>query len=298
MNQTGFEYGPQTYYDDDLNKTLLIVPEDEYTVRKTALIEQQRDYFERKAAIESDTRHYVNCYHDPIRELNEKLAVNELGAVMKLLPYLKMRSNGQLTLEGKRMGVVEIGKVIGKSQRQATELVKALVKADVLTAAKDGRKNVYNVNERYHTIGHTLKDAYYTKLYQTKTRAEISSVSIQSAGVFYKMLPFFHYAKYYLCANPNEEQPDSLRHLTQTDLAEVINVDRGVVKRAISELSRYGFIMISKTFGATVIMVNPDVMFRQRTVNEYTESIRYQFAQAKNCAEQNGVDDDHSWLPF
>jgi hypothetical protein len=45
-------------------------------------------------------------------------------------------------------------------------------------------------------------------------------------------------------------------------------------------------------------MVNPDVMFRQRVANEYTESVRYQFAQAKSSAIQNSADVSVSDLPY
>jgi hypothetical protein len=288
----------QRYYDEDLNKTLLIVPEDTHTVKSNELIESQREYFERQEAIKNDNRHYVNCYHDPVEELNEKLEVNELGAIMKLLPYLRINSGGRLISDGKRMGIAEIRKAIGKGDRWTVSLVKTLVEQDVLISEKEGRRNVYNVNERYHTIGHTFKDSYYTKLYQTKTRTDIKDISIQAAGVLYKMLPFFHYSKYYLCENPNERNTDQLIHLTQRKFADVVCVDKAIVNRAITELSKNGFVMISRSFGATVIMVNPDVMFRQRIGNEYTESVRYQFKQASICAEQNGVDVNLSDLPF
>lgn len=287
------------YYDDDTKRTLIIAPEDEYTVKRTETIEQQREYFERKRAIESDTRHYVNCYHDPVRELNETLAVNELGTVAKLLPYIKMNSGGKLFYEGKRMGIVEVRKAIGKGQRQATTLVTALVDRGVLFAEYEGKRLVYGVSEKFHTIGHTLANQYYTKVYQTKLRADLKEVSIQAAGVLYKALPFFHYTRYYLCHNPNaNEGTEEIRHLTQRNFAELVNVDRKVVERAVKELSRNGFLMISEAYGASVIMVNPDVMFRQKVANEYTEYIRYQFSQAKANVAQNGVEVRLDELPF
>lgn len=286
----------QTYYDDDIERLLYIVPADEYDVKHKETIAKQRDYFRRKEYIGTDTRYYVNCYHDTILELNDKLDVNELGAIMKLLPYMRMSTNGQLMDGNKRMGVKEIAKVIGKAPRWTVTLVKSLVDNEVLTVDKDGRRNVYNVNERYHTIGYVIDGMVYTKLYQTKTRADIKNISIQAAGVLYKMLPFFHYEKYYLCSNPNEREPEVIRHLTQSKFSELANVDKVLVNRAISELSRHGFVMISKAYGATVIMVNPDVMYRKRYEDEYTDTIRYQFKQSKANAVQNP--DDNDWLPY
>jgi hypothetical protein len=284
-----------TYYDEDERKDYALVPVEEYEIESTERKQQQREYFERKRAMETDTRRYVNCYHDAVTELNEILDVNEMGAIMKLIPHLKMHSGGQLVFESKRMSRTEIRKVIGKGDRWTRDILKTLVDAQVLIEAKDGRRKVYNVSDRYHTIGYTLKDRYYTKLYQTKTRADINDITIQAAGVLYKMLPYFHYARYYLCENPNEPNPERLHHLTQTRLAELVNVERSIVKRGISELSRYGFVMISKSFGATVIMVNPDVMYRKKSTDDYTDTVRYQFAQTKEKAE-NGEDFD--WLPY
>jgi hypothetical protein len=127
----------------------------------------------------------------------------------------------------------------------------------------------------------------------------LKDVSIQAAGVLYKALPYFHFSRYYLCHNPNTSaDKEEILHLTQRKFAEMVNVDRKVVDRALKELSQHGFVMISKAYGATVIMVNPDVMFRQKMADEYTDFVRNQFTQAKVSAEQNGEDVDIADLPF
>lgn len=295
--KTGYEGGPQHYYDEVTGTDLLIVPADEYDVRNKERLTQQREYLKRQEYVGSDSRHYVNCYHDSVVELNRKLGVNELGVIMKLLPYMRINTDGRLMAGSKRMGVTEISKVIGKSQRWTISLVKSLVDNEVLSTEKSGRRNVYNVSERYHTIGYVLKGATrYTKLYQTKTKTDIKNISIQAAGVLYKMLPFFHYDKYYLCGNPNEKNPETIEHLTQTKFSELANVDVKLVNRSITELCKKGFVMISKSFGATVMMVNPDVMYRKKFEDEYTDTIRYQFKQTKDNSVQNPGNND--WLPY
>lgn len=289
----------QTYYDPETGKTIVYGDVEEVSVMTRADLDAWRDAKARKEAMKLDQRHYVNCYHSPIVELNEILAVNELGTIAKLLPYIKMSSGGKLFYEGKRMGNVEIRKAIGKGQRQATTLVTALVDSGVMFAEYEGKRLVYGVSERYHTIGHTLVNQYYTKVYQTKLRTELQDVSIQAAGVLYKALPFFHFSRYYLCHNPNANaDKEEILHLTQRKFAELVNVDRKVVDRALKELSQHGFVMISKAYGATVIMVNPDVMFRQKMADEYTDFVRNQFSEAKACVEQNGADVDIEDLPF
>jgi hypothetical protein len=289
----------QRYHEPETGRSIIYGYEDEISAVPNDVLDDWRERKARKEAMKLDQRYYVNCYHSPIVGLNESLAVNELGAIAKLLPYIRMSSGGKLFYEGKRMGIVEIRKAIGKGQRQATALVKALVDGGVMFAEYEGKRLVYGVSERFHTIGHTLVDQYYTKVYQTKLRTDLADVSIQAAGVLYKALPFFHYTRYYLCHNPDSnEASDEIHHLTQRKFAEIVNVDRKVVERAIKELAQHGFVMISKAYGATVIMVNPDVMFRQKMANEYTDFVRYQFVQAKANVEQNGADVDIPDLPF
>lgn len=281
------EYSGVFSYVDENGEIRISAPSNTHKVVSNKQSEAYKAKKEREDSADRDGRHYVNCYHDPISELNEILGVNELGALMKMLPYLRINTGGQLVHNGKRMGAKEISKAIGKSIRWTTELIKKLTDEGVLIADKDGRRNVYNISEYYHTIGYTLKESYFTKVYQTKTRSDIKNISIQSAGVLYKMLPYFHYSRYYLVENPNDPDVDSLRHLTQNNFASKVNVHRTVVNRAVKELCTEGFVMISKTFGSDVIRVNPDVMFRQKGDNEYTKEVRYDFEQNRKSSEQN-----------
>jgi hypothetical protein len=287
----------QMYQDPETGRTIVYGYSDEVSIKTHETLDEWREAKERKEATARDNRHYVNCYHDPITELNGKLAVNELGTIAKLLPYIKMNSGGNLFYDGKRMGIAEICKAIGKKSRWTIDIVKSLVESGVLIKERDGRRDVFNVNERYHTIGHTLNDRYYTKLYQTKTRTDIANISVQAAGVLYKALPFFHYDVYYLCANPNERNHDRIKHLTQAHFAEIAGIEPMLAHRSMNELSRHGFVMIIKAYGGTNILVNPDVMFRKKdTYDEFTDSVRCQFKQAKANVEQNGVDIEQ--LPY
>ncbi|MNP85692.1 hypothetical protein D3C76_1855430 [compost metagenome] len=56
--------------------------------------------------------------------------------------------------------------------------------------------------------------------------------------------------------------------------------------------------MRSDTFGTVVIKMNPDVMYRKKyDDDEYTQSVRYEFAQNKRAAESAcGLSDAE--LPF
>lgn len=62
-------------------------------------------------------KNWVASYHDPIRELITGLTLTKARAIIKLLPFLRFKSNGKLIRDGKPLKVARIfkrGKSIGK----------------------------------------------------------------------------------------------------------------------------------------------------------------------------------------
>lgn len=292
MHTDYYEDGPHAYYDEDTGRNLVIVPVDEYQVRKISDIEEQRAHYRRLEAMKSGgNTGYVNCYHDPIKALSERLELHELGALLKLLPYMSREHGGELITRGKRMGIDDIAKVIGKSKRPTIRIVTSLTDSGVLIAEKDGKRHVYRVNPEYHSIGAVIGNNRFTKLYQTKTRLNIEKVSIQAAGLLYKTIPYFHFQRYYLCANPNESNPREICHLTQEDLAALIGEDPSTVSRRIQELIRAGFIMRMESYGNYVLIVNPDVMYRKKYRDEEAERISAQFALVEHSQNWRALPD-------
>ncbi|MGG4142978.1 hypothetical protein ABEW34_07580 [Paenibacillus algorifonticola] len=298
-------FGKQAYYDDETGRTLLVVDEAEFSVMSHEQLSAIQDAKRRKAAIEAagGGRNYVVAYHVPVRKLNDILNLGEIGAVMKLIPYMRFDRNGELRYAAKRMGIEEIARAIGKARRWTVTLVSGLVTAGVLITEKDGKRNVYNVSEAYHTIGRAIKGTTFTRIYQTKTRTDIAKVSIQAAGLLYKMIPYIHYEYMYLCCNPNVRHSDEIRHLSQTRFAEEVGVDDITALRCMRELITAGFVMRSEAFGAKIIRMNPDVMYRKRPRDEndeYTEFVRNEFKQALSADEQrNGqIEIDDAELPY
>jgi predicted transcriptional regulator len=286
----------RTFVDED-GRWMQAVPLDGYRIESEEDIERKRDYAQRADAASRNTKHYVTSYHEPVQRLNTLLKINELGAVMKLLPYMRLDKYGDLYYEGKRMGIVEVAKAIGKAQRWTETVIKTLVTCGVLTESKDGRRKVYAINKEYHTIGETLRDGRFTKVYQTRTRSDVKNLSVQAAGLLHCMIPHIHYERLYLCHNPDERNLDALNHMRQADLARCIGTEEQTVTRGMKELSRHGFVMRSEAYGAIVIKMNPDVMYRKRRDDdEYTQSVRYEFTQNKRmAAAYDGADDE---LPF
>jgi predicted transcriptional regulator len=182
-----------------------------------------------------------------------------------------------------------VAKAIGKQLRQTQTILTALVEHGILYREKDGRPYVYGVNDRYHSMGSVVKGANFTKLYQTRTRTDIANISIQSAGVLYKMMPFFNYAHYYLSENPSELDASKIRHLSHRSFAEMVNVSRNTINDAMRELRRNGFIMSVESYGGQLYRINPDVMFRKKDeYDEYTQKVREDFEALRRNVEQNG----------
>ncbi|MFK4473700.1 hypothetical protein ABH897_003431 [Paenibacillus sp. RC73] len=275
------------------------VPVDGYRVESEEEIARKREYAQRADAASRNTKHYVTSYHGGVRNLTSMLSLNELGAVMKLLPYMRLDKGGDLYYEGKRMGSAEIAKAIGKVTRWTVALIGTLTKCGVLTEAKEGRRKVYAVDSEYHSIGRALKQGEsFTKVYQTKTRSDVKNLTVQAAGLLYCMIPYVHYEMLYLCTNPDERDVSTLDHITQASLARIIGVDDQTARRGLRDLSKNGFVMRSEAFGAVVIRMNPDVMYRKKFDNdEYTQGVRFEFAQNKRAAEA-AFDGDDEDLPF
>jgi hypothetical protein len=286
------------YYDPETGKTIIYGDAEVISAVPYDELEQWRENKRRKEAAErGPIRYYVNCYHDKVAELNSLLDVNELGALMKLLPYLRMNTGGQLFSGKERMTTKLAAKAIGKSERQTIRLINAMIEVGVMSKEREGRTVVYCVNEEYHSIGKYVRETFYTKLYQVKTRTDIAKISIQSAGILYKMLPFFNYAHYYLSINPEETDEMKITHMSHRQFADLVNVDRDLVNKAMKELISHGFIMSLQSFGGQLYRINPDVMFRKRVdYDELTEFVRMQFEQSKRGVSQSLVDIEY--LPF
>jgi hypothetical protein len=286
------------YYDPETGKTIIYGDAEVVSAVPYDELEQWRENKRRKEAAErGPIRYYVNCYHDKVAELNNLLDVNELGALMKLLPYLRMNTGGQLFSGKERMTTKLAAKAIGKSERQTIRLINKMIEVGVMSKEREGRAVVYCVNEEYHSIGKYVRDTFYTKLYQVKTRTDIAKISIQTAGILYKMLPFFNYAHYYLSINPEETDEMKITHMSHRQFADLVNVDRDLVNKAMKELISQGFLMSLQSFGGQLYRINPDVMFRKRVdYDELTEFVRMEFEQSKRGVSQAMVDIED--LPF
>lgn len=278
-------------YQDDDGREIVYGYADEVSIQTNETLDEWRDAKRRKELRESGpTRYYVNCYHDTAKLLSETLKVTELGVLMKLIPYLKMNSGGQLVHNGSRMTSSAIAKAIGKGKRTTDELLADLVSHGVLFTERDGRFVVYGINEFYHSIGKHVRKTYYTKVYQVKTRTDIANLTIQAAGLLYKMIPYFNYEYCCLCDNPEETDKTKLRYMSHIQLAQLIGVDRKFIDRYMKELRKYGFVATFLLHESELYVINPDIMYRKRDeYTSYAEALRTLFVISESYTEQINV---------
>jgi hypothetical protein len=222
-------------------------------------------------------RTWVACYHDPIKNIAKEMSLIEAGALLKLLPYLRFKTEGKITRDGEAMQLKEIQQVLGKGKTQTRNILNGLEKLKVVFKEKDGRQNSYFISKTFHTMGEVLEGMRFTKLYQKRTKEMLDKLKMNEAGILYKMLPFFHYSEYCLCSNPDEEDVTKLDMLTREELAELIGHEPETVSRYINTLMNQNIILKMVSSKSVNYYVHPDVMFRKQAEDEKTEKIRDMF---------------------
>lgn len=272
---------------DENGREMIYGYADEISAVPLEILGEWRETKKRRELAVGPRRAYVNCYHDTNKALSDLLAIHELGATMKLIPYIKFNSGGHLYYEGERMTATHIAKVIRKSKRPTDTIIQTLVSNGILFTERDGRFVVYGVNEEYHAIGSHVRTTYFTKVYQVKTRTDIANLSIQAAGLLYKMIPFFNYEWCCLCENPEETDVKKIRYLSHIQIARLLDVDRKFIDRYTRELRKYGFMATHIVYEAELYIINPDVMYRKRDeYTPYAEAIRTLFVMGEGAAIQ------------
>lgn len=238
-------------------------------------------YFKRQHAADiRSTMRWVACYHDTIRSITEDLTLTEAGALIRLLPYLRFKSGGRLIENGNPLKQADIQRIIGRGKRVTIDILTRLEKLGVITKETNGRANEYLISVEFHTYGSVTDGARFTKLYQYYANEITQELGLNEVGLLYKILPYFHYRTFYLCANPDEGDETLIDHLTREKLAESIGHEPDTVTRLVNRLQANGVIMSTKSMNSVNYIVHPDVMYRQDSVDvEYTEAVRKMFAQ-------------------
>lgn len=222
-------------------------------------------------------RHWVASYHDPIEAISEELSLTETGAIIKLLPYMRFKSEGKLIKDGKPLRQTDIQRIFKRGKVATIRIIGTLEKQGVISVLKEGRSNVFYISARFHEKGNVRETERFTKLYQVRTREITDSLALHEAGILYKILPFFHYSEYYLVDNPNETDAANLRYIGRNELAERIGMRAHDLTLAVRKLRSKGALMSTESGQTVRYLVHPDLMFRQSKETKWTEAVRKMF---------------------
>lgn len=222
-------------------------------------------------------RHWVASYHTPIKVVSKALSLTEAGAILKLIPYMQFNENGRLVKDGRPLNQTEIQRIFKRGKTATKSLLLSLETIGILRKKKDGRSNVYFISDVFHEKGNVRTNERFTKLYQVRAREITDELNLHEAGVLYKVLPYFHYDLFYLCANPNEMDPDKLIYINREELSKIVGLDVGDISRLVSKLKRLKALMSTSSGRSVRYLIHPDLMFRQARETEWTRSVRRMF---------------------
>lgn len=281
--------GIEQLVDVETGEIKLAIDPNKYQITSIA----QREAFKKKLEFEirKRTNNWVACYHETIKELPQKITLEELGTLFLLLPYMNFKKQGQLTMKGERMELKHIEKAISKSRRRTIEIVSDLVDVGVLEREREGKKVFHNVAPAFHTIGRT-NHGYFTKTYQqfVLTLKNKYDLTIQLAGVLYAILPYFHYSTFMLCTNPNEADEQKVDPITPNELSELLNIPVKTVYKHMNGLVLRGVIVKSSARGVNLYRVNPDLMYRMDFETEHTKTVRAEFEKIMHLYQKQKND--------
>ncbi|MBK5482687.1 hypothetical protein JFV29_12420 [Peribacillus sp. TH16] len=165
---------------------------------------------------------------------------------MRLLGYLRWKENGRLIDCGKSLNIKDLAKIFGRGSTATKSIINRLEAFELVSKARDGRSNAFFINPRFFQFGGEIHTKDYTKLFIVKSRNLVEELSIQEAGLLWKVIPYFHFATYYLCENYTEKDAQIIRHMSRETLAYHIGHDRKTVGKLMSGLNKKGAVLISK----------------------------------------------------
>lgn len=220
-------------------------------------------------------RNYFVSYNDAVSEIIKDLSLIEAGALVKLLLALKIKSEGRLLrADNTPLNKTDIARLFGRSKSNTNAIVDRLLAIGVLE--KDGA--YFRVNHKYHTMGETIANEVFTKIYTVRARNIIEGLKLNEIGMLYKIIPFFHYSEYYLCVDSNAPKAE-IDYMGREGLADAIGHDIATVSKIMSKLQSAGAILVTGTRKEVRYLVHPDLMFRQKEGYEsnWTNAVRKLF---------------------
>lgn len=182
---------------------------------------------------------------------------------------MQLNKDGILLKSGKPATISDIADRLGKKERRTKEIIGKLVDLGLINKGGNNTRNTtYSISEDYFIMGgfEGGRDGkgMFSRLYQLQSRGQLKNITLEDADILLRILPYFHFQKYYLCSNPYEMDADEIHHLNETALAELIGVHRNTLINRMKCLVRAGYIFKGVGIGnAYFFQVNPDIMTRE-----------------------------------
>lgn len=233
-----------------------------------------------------DERRFIACFNDEIKEVTKQLNNRECGALLKLVLCMRLGEEGVLRKNKKPMTKGDMRYVLGVSDRTATKIINRLMELDIIQAEKTKSKTVYKVNSKYHTMGKEIeKGKIFTKLFLTATRDIVELLTIEEIGMFYRMIPHFHYQRYYLVHNPNEPYVEGaeMKFMSIVELAGISDLSVPRTRRLIAKLTDIGVLLTIKGCGFTSCVINPELISRETVESDWTANLKLMFEDMKGA---------------
>lgn len=225
---------------------------------------QRLDYMSRE-----NNGHWVACHHDSINKVIQDISLIHAGAIMKLLPYMRFNKKGLLMNNNIPLNASDIESILERTRNVTSKILKELIEHKIINVKKQGRKNTYYINEKFHTLGIMKKHSSFTKVFIEKLKEVSEKLNLNELGLLYKILPFFHYEKYCLCENPDETNLDDIVYLTRATLSEKVNYSYDKLGILIKKLTVYGLMLNISSQRKSQYIIHPDLCYRKQNDSDH-----------------------------
>ncbi|KZR56961.1 helix-turn-helix domain-containing protein [Pseudobacillus badius] len=250
---------------DYLEKTGREILEEGGEIRTPARVKRDEAYKRKLKQIENYNQEHFTAFHDKECSIVfGTLSIELAGVLLNMFAYMEQGESGHLKLEGKRMGVKELSKILRKSERAVKGYLSELEALGYIEADKDGRRKVYSVDTRLANRGKRVVKGYFTKLYIVRLRDALKVMTLQEAGMLFFMIPHMNTRAFVLCSNPYETDIKKIELWNREQLAEGCGLSLVQVKRLISSLMKKQ-VLLSVTTHRTAIVLSPELISRQTT---------------------------------
>lgn len=248
---------------------------------------------------------------------NNPLTLTEEGYFLELLSNFFISSNKPLTKKEKNKRMViknkDIEALFGLSKGRVSQLITKFKEKKYLEK-RENEKGLF-VNSKFFQMKSSAKGEYVAQIYQEKMLEVISSIKrlipdhneqMSCIGLISRLSKMFHYDSYHICANPDDLIREKDETVSQALLRNPHAIDYLGTRefmRAISDSGKEVFadtldfrlvvlmasgVILQASGAGVVYYMHPDLIKRQLSAgdDEYTNTIRSQFASTKAAAEK------------